>query len=276
MDIDLVKLYLKQIGEIPLINKEEEQRLAKEIRSNGPNKKVAVKKMTEANLRLVVSIAKRYATRGLPFLDLIQEGNLGLLRAISSFDPGRDLKFSTYATWWIKQSVMRAMANKTEVIRVPVHVHDMRMKASRFIEQQVSLTGDEPSPEEVASHLGITIARYESMLEMDYTMVSFDAPVNDEDDTRLSDFLESPVNLVEQAEKSLLQQELADIISTLSEREQMIITHRFELFDEPHMTLEKIGAELGLTRERVRQLESIIVGKIQRKGDHLKSYITAQ
>lgn len=265
--MDGISFYLKRAGEYPLLTRSQERELGEQIKyGNKEEKMKAVNKMVESNLRLVVSIAKKYNTNGMTFLDLIQEGNIGLLRAIESFDYTRGIKFSTYATWWIKQSIMRSLANKTELIRIPVHIHELKLRASSFIERYTSNHGVEPDPETVSRHLDIDITKYETFIDKHFVIVSYDAPIADDDDTPISHMLPNEDDpLEEKVEQSVLREQIRHMISSLSERERTIITHRFELDGKPYMTLEQLGKVLNLTRERVRQLESIIILKLQKK-----------
>ena len=255
---DSVRLYLREIGKIPLLSNEEEAELAKEI-VKGSRK--AKEKMVEANMRLVVSIAKRYSGRGLDFLDLIQEGNTGLLRAVEKFDPEKGFKFSTYATWWIRQAITRAIADQARTIRIPVHMVETINKVLRTTRKLTTELNREPSIEEIAKELDMDVDKVEYVMRIKQDIASLDASVGrdgDDEDSVLGDFVEDEerVSPEDSAANQILKEQLAEIIATLSDREQKIIKMRFGIGGERPHTLEEVGDELSVTRERIRQIEA--------------------
>jgi RNA polymerase primary sigma factor len=252
---DPVRMYLKEIGKVPLLTAEEEVSLAKRIERRDMEAK---RKLIEANLRLVVSIAKRYARTGMPILDLIQDGNLGLIRAVEKFDYRRGYKFSTYATWWIRQAISRAAADQARTIRIPVHMVEQINKLTRVQRDLQSRLGREPTAEEIATQMSTTPQKVREILKISQEPVSLETPVGDEDNSQLSDFIEdeeavTPVEAVNE----VIQRELIDkVLKTLTQREREIIELRFGFNDERPRTLEEVGQKLGVTRERIRQIEA--------------------
>jgi len=277
---DSVRMYLREIGRIPLLTTEEEIKLAKRVEAGDENAK---RKLAEANLRLVVSIAKKYIGRGLSLLDLIQEGNTGLLRAVEKFDYHKGYKFSTYATWWIRQAITRAIADQARTIRIPVHMVETINKLIRVQRQLVQDLGREPLPEEIASELGIPIEKVEHIIKISQETVSLEAPVGEEEDSRLGDFIEDKVSLSpeENAIYQLMKGHVGESLGILSPREQKILKMRFgleEAVGRPGRThtLEEVGKEFGVTRERIRQIEAKALQKLknheqaQKLQDYLK------
>ena len=256
---DPIKMYLKEIGKIPLLNVDDEMDLAKKISDPDENiRKEAAKRMAESNLRLVVSIAKRYMGRGMQLLDLIQEGNLGLLRAVEKFDYKKGFKFSTYATWWIRQAITRSIADQARTIRIPVHMVETINRLIKTQRKLVQILGREPSPEEVAKEMNISVPKVREIMSFALEPVSMETPIGDEDDSHLGDFLQDynakvPVNF---AMDVLLHDQLMDVIKLLTEREQKVILLRFGLEDGKPRTLEEVGKVFGITRERIRQIEA--------------------
>ncbi|MBR2861943.1 MAG: RNA polymerase sigma factor RpoD [Bacteroidaceae bacterium] len=269
---DSVRLYLREIGKIPLLSNEEEAELAKEIVEG--NKK-AKDKMVEANMRLVVSIAKRYSGRGLDFLDLIQEGNTGLLRAVEKFDPEKGFKFSTYATWWIRQAITRAIADQARTIRIPVHMVETINKVLRTTRKLTTELNREPTTEEIAKELDMEVDKVEYVMRIKQDIASLDASVGrdgDDEDSVLGDFVEDEerVSPEDSAANQILKEQLASIISTLSDREQKIIKMRFGIGGERPHTLEEVGYEFSVTRERIRQIEAKALSKLRKHKDTKK------
>ena len=269
---DSVRLYLREIGKIPLLSNEEEAELAKKIVEG--NKK-AKDKMVEANMRLVVSIAKRYSGRGLDFLDLIQEGNTGLLRAVEKFDPEKGFKFSTYATWWIRQAITRAIADQARTIRIPVHMVETINKVLRTTRKLTTELNREPTTEEIAKELDMEADKVEYVMRIKQDIASLDASVGrdgDDEDSVLGDFVEDEerVSPEDSAANQILKEQLASIISTLSEREQKIIKMRFGIGGERPHTLEEVGYEFSVTRERIRQIEAKALSKLRKHKDTKK------
>ena len=269
---DSVRLYLREIGKIPLLSPEEEQELAKKIVEG--NKK-AKDKMVEANMRLVVSIAKRYSGRGLDFLDLIQEGNTGLLRAVEKFDPEKGFKFSTYATWWIRQAITRAIADQARTIRIPVHMVETINKVLRTTRKLTTELNREPTTEEIAKELDMEPDKVEYVMRIKQDIASLDASVGrdgDDEDSVLGDFVEDEerVSPEDSAATQILKEQLAKIIATLSEREQKIVKMRFGIGGERPHTLEEVGAEFSVTRERIRQIEAKALSKLRKHKDTKK------
>ena len=269
---DSVRLYLREIGKIPLLTNEEETELAKKIVEGD---KKAKDKMVEANMRLVVSIAKRYSGRGLDFLDLIQEGNTGLLRAVEKFDPEKGFKFSTYATWWIRQAITRAIADQARTIRIPVHMVETINKVLRTTRKLTTELNREPSIEEIAKELDMEVEKVEYVMRIKQDIASLDASVGrdgDDEDSVLGDFVEDEerISPEDSAASQILKEQLASIISTLSEREQKIIKMRFGIGGERPHTLEEVGYEFSVTRERIRQIEAKALSKLRKHKDTKK------
>jgi RNA polymerase primary sigma factor len=267
---DSVRLYLREIGKIPLLNAEEELKLAYEIKAGD---KIAKDKMAEANMRLVVSIAKRYVGRGLDLLDLIQEGNTGLLRAVEKFDPDKGFKFSTYATWWIRQAITRAIADQARTIRIPVHMVETINKLLRTQRRLTQELNREPSNEEIAEAMEIEVDKVEHIMKIKQDISSLDASIrDDEEDSVLSDFIEDEdtVSPEESATNQLLKEQVKDILGALTEREQKILKLRFGLEDGKQHTLEEVGQEFSVTRERIRQIEAKALAKLRKHKDAKK------
>lgn len=275
---DPIKMYLKEIGKIPLLSVDEEMNLAKKICDPDENvRKEARKKMAESNLRLVVSIAKRYMGRGMQLLDLIQEGNLGLLRAVEKFDYQKGFKFSTYATWWIRQAITRSIADQARTIRIPVHMVETINRLIKVQRKLVQELGREPKPIEVAKVMGIPVAKVREIMSFALEPVSMETPIGDEDDSHLGDFLQDsnakiPVNF---AMDVLLHDQLMEVIKSLTEREQKVILLRFGLEDGKPRTLEEVGKVFGITRERIRQIEAKALRKLRNpsKVKRLKDFL---
>ena len=275
---DPIKMYLKEIGKIPLLSVEEEMVLAQKISDPDENiRKEAAKKMAESNLRLVVSIAKRYMGRGMQLLDLIQEGNLGLLRAVEKFDYQKGFKFSTYATWWIRQAITRSIADQARTIRIPVHMVETINRLIKTQRKLVQELGREPKPEEVAKIMSLPVSKVREIMNFALEPVSMETPIGDEDDSHLGDFLQDfnakvPVNF---AMDVLLHDQLIEVIKSLTEREQKVILLRFGLEDGKPRTLEEVGKVFGITRERIRQIEAKALRKLrnQSKTKRLKDFL---
>ena len=259
---DPVRMYLKEIGKVPLLTPEEEQDLARRM-SEGDD--LARQKLTEANLRLVVSIAKRYVGRGMLFLDLIQEGNLGLMKAVEKFDYTKGYKFSTYATWWIRQSITRAIADQARTIRIPVHMVETINKVVRASRQLLQELGHDPSAEEIAEALGMPADKVRDILKIAQEPVSLETPIGEEEDSHLGDFIsdEGASEPSEAASQSLLNEALLEVMDTLTEREQRVLKLRFGLEDGRTRTLEEVGKEFNVTRERIRQIEAKALRKLR-------------
>ena len=271
---DPVRMYLKEIGNIPLLTQEEEIELAKVMKAGS---KKAAKKMAEANLRLVVSIAKRYVGRGMQFLDLIQEGNLGLIKAVEKFDYKKGYKFSTYATWWIRQAITRSIADQARTIRIPVHMVETINRTIRTSRQLTQQLGREPKAEEIAEVMKIPVHRVEEILKISMDPISLETPVGEEDDTHLGDFIkdsksEGPSDA---AAYSLLQEQLEEVMATLTDREKKVLSLRFGLEDGRARTLEEVGKEFNVTRERIRQIEAKALRKLRHpsRSRKLKDYL---
>jgi len=267
---DSVRLYLREIGKIPLLNAEEELALAQRVVAGD---KEAKDKMAEANMRLVVSIAKRYVGRGLDLLDLIQEGNTGLLRAVEKFDPDKGFKFSTYATWWIRQAITRAIADQARTIRIPVHMVETINKLLRTQRRLTQELNREPTNEEIAAEMDIDVEKVEHIMKIKQDISSLDASIrDDEDDSVLADFIEDEdtVTPEESATSQLLKEQVNDMIGSLTEREQKIIRLRFGLEDGKSHTLEEVGQEFAVTRERIRQIEAKALAKLRKHRDAKK------
>ena len=266
---DPVRMYLKEIGNVPLLTSEEEVELADQE---------AKKKLTEANLRLVVSIAKKYVGRGMPFLDLIQEGNMGLMKAVDKFDYTKGYKFSTYATWWIRQAITRGIADTGRTIRVPVHMVETINKTLRMTRQLLQELGREPTPEEVADRLGVPVSRVQEVLKISRDPVSLDTPIGEEDDSHLGDFIEDEktTSPADSAAFSMLREELNSALDSLTDRERQVIVLRFGLEDGRARTLEEVGEEFNVTRERIRQIEAKALRKLRHpsRSKRLKDFLT--
>ena len=259
---DPVRMYLKEIGRVPLLSADEEIALAKRMEAGDEE---AQKELAEANLRLVVSIAKRYVGRGMLFLDLIQEGNLGLLKAVEKFDYSKGYKFSTYATWWIRQAITRAIADQARTIRIPVHMVETINKLIRVSRQLLQQLGREPSPEEIAEAMEISVERVREIMKIAQEPVSLETPIGEEEDSHLGDFIEdqdAPAP-AEAASFMLLKEQLEEVLDTLTEREERVLRLRFGLDDGRARTLEEVGQNFGVTRERIRQIEAKALRKLR-------------
>lgn len=271
---DPVRMYLKEIGKVPLLSAEEEIELAKRM-ENGDE--AAKKRLAEANLRLVVSIAKRYVGRGMLFLDLIQEGNLGLIKAVEKFDYRKGYKFSTYATWWIRQAITRGIADTGRTIRVPVHMVETINKTLRMTRTLLQELGREPTPEEVAERLNVSVSRVREVLKISRDPVSLDTPIGEEDDSHLGDFIEddSALSPADSAAFSMLRAELATALESLTDRERQVVKLRFGLEDGRARTLEEVGKEFNVTRERIRQIEAKALRKLRHpsRSKRLKDFL---
>jgi RNA polymerase primary sigma factor len=259
---DPVRMYLKEIGRVPLLSAEEEVELAKRMEQGDEEAK---KKLAEANLRLVVSIAKRYVGRGMLFLDLIQEGNLGLIKAVEKFDYGKGFKFSTYATWWIRQAITRAIADQARTIRIPVHMVETINKLIRVSRQLLQELGRDPSPEEIAAAMEIPVERVREIQKVAQEPVSLETPIGEEEDSHLGDFIqdEDASQPAEAASYTLLREQLEDVLKSLTPREEQVLRMRFGLTDGKAHTLEEVGKEFEVTRERIRQIESKALRKLR-------------
>ena len=273
---DPVRMYLKEIGKVPLLSAEEEIEYAKRMEQGDEEAK---KRLAEANLRLVVSIAKRYVGRGMQFLDLIQEGNLGLIKAVEKFDYRKGYKFSTYATWWIRQAITRAIADQARTIRIPVHMVETINKLIRESRQLLQELGREPLPEEIAERMGISVERVREILKISQEPVSLETPIGEEEDSHLGDFIQDqnvPVP-AEAAASNLLRDQLNEVLDTLTEREQKVLRLRFGMDDGRARTLEEVGKEFQVTRERIRQIEAKALRRLRHpsKSRKLKDYLDA-
>ena len=271
---DPVRMYLKEIGKVPLLSAEEEIELAKRMELCDQEAK---KRLAEANLRLVVSIAKRYVGRGMLFLDLIQEGNLGLIKAVEKFDYRKGYKFSTYATWWIRQAITRAIADQARTIRIPVHMVETINKLIRVSRQLLQELGREPTPEEIAAEMNMPVERVREILKISQEPVSLETPIGEEEDSHLGDFIQDdnvPVP-ADAAAFTLLKEQLEEVLGTLTEREQKVLTLRFGLEDGRARTLEEVGKEFNVTRERIRQIEAKALRKLRHpsRSRKLKDYL---
>lgn len=259
---DPVRMYLKEIGRVPLLSADEEIALAKRMEAGDEE---AQKELAEANLRLVVSIAKRYVGRGMLFLDLIQEGNLGLIKAVEKFDYNKGYKFSTYATWWIRQAITRAIADQARTIRIPVHMVETINKLIRVSRQLLQQLGREPAPEEIAEAMEISVERVREIMKIAQEPVSLETPIGEEEDSHLGDFIEdqdAPAP-AEAASFMLLKEQLEEVLDTLTEREERVLRLRFGLDDGRARTLEEVGQNFGVTRERIRQIEAKALRKLR-------------
>ena len=271
---DPVRMYLKEIGNVPLLTTEQEVELAKRVEAGDEEAK---KQLTEANLRLVVSIAKKYVGRGMPFLDLIQEGNMGLMKAVDKFDYTKGYKFSTYATWWIRQAITRGIADTGRTIRVPVHMVETINKTLRMTRTLLQELGREPTPEEVAERLNVSVSRVREVLKISRDPVSLDTPIGEEDDSHLGDFIEddSALSPADSAAFSMLRAELATALESLTDRERQVVKLRFGLEDGRARTLEEVGKEFNVTRERIRQIEAKALRKLRHpsRSKRLKDFL---
>ena len=263
---DPVRMYLNEIGKVPLLTADEEIELAKRMEEGDEDAK---KRLCEANLRLVVSIAKRYVGRGMLFLDLIQEGNLGLIKAVDKFDYRKGYKFSTYATWWIRQAITRSIADQARTIRIPVHMVETINKLIRISRQLLQELGREPTPEEIAEEMDISVEKVREIQKVAQEPVSLETPIGEEEDSHLGDFIpdEDVPQPVEAAAFSLLKEQLVEVLDTLTEREQKVLKLRFGLDDGRARTLEEVGKEFNVTRERIRQIEAKALRKLRHPSD---------
>ena len=275
---DPVRMYLKEIGKIPLLTVEMEQELARRIiEGTEAEANESKKRLAEANLRLVVSIAKRYVGRGMQFLDLIQEGNLGLLKAVDKFDYTKGFKFSTYATWWIRQSITRSIADQARTIRIPVHMVETINRLVRTQRQMLQELGREPTPEELAERLDTPVSRVRDIMQISQEPVSFETPIGEEEDSHLGDFIQDDSSQVpvDAAAERLLHEQLMNVINQLSDREQKVLKLRFGLVDGKPRTLEEVGKEFNVTRERIRQIEAKALRKLRHpsRSKQLNDYL---
>ncbi len=271
---DPVRMYLKEIGKVPLLSAEQEIILAQRMQEGDQEAK---KKLAEANLRLVVSIAKRYVGRGMLFLDLIQEGNLGLIKAVEKFDYTKGFKFSTYATWWIRQAITRAIADQARTIRIPVHMVETINKLMRVSRQLLQELGRDPQPEEIAKRMDMPVSKVREIMKISQEPVSLETPIGEEEDSHLGDFIpdeDIPVP-AEAAAFTLLKEQLIEVLDTLTEREQKVLRLRFGLDDGRARTLEEVGKEFSVTRERIRQIEAKALRKLRHpsRSKKLKDYL---
>lgn len=274
---DPVRMYLKEIGRVPLLGADDEIELAKKIELGGAEAEEAKKRLAEANLRLVVSIAKRYVGRGMLFLDLIQEGNMGLLKAVEKFDHMKGFKFSTYATWWIRQAITRAIADQARTIRIPVHMVETINKLIRVSRQLLQELGREPTPEEIAEQMDLSVDKVREIMKIAQEPVSLETPIGEEDDSHLGDFIEDHEALApaDAAAYELLKEQLEDVLDTLTEREENVLRLRFGLDDGRTRTLEEVGKVFGVTRERIRQIEAKALRKLRHpsRSKRLKDFL---
>ena len=262
MSDDPVKIYLKEIGNYPLLSMEEEVELAKKIAEGDQS---ASERLTESNLRLVVSIAKKYVGRGLSFLDLIQEGNLGLIKAVDKFDYSKGYKFSTYATWWIRQAITRSIADQSRTIRIPVHMSEVINKAYRISRSLLQELGREPTEEEIAKEMNLPVEKVREIMKISADPISLDTPIGEEDDSHLGDFIKDDTIMgpEDAAAYTMLQDQIQKLLKTLSDREQRVLILRFGLLDGRTRTLEEVGKEFNVTRERIRQIEAKALRKLR-------------
>ncbi|MCL2397536.1 MAG: RNA polymerase sigma factor RpoD [Defluviitaleaceae bacterium] len=271
---DHVRMYLKEIGKVPLLSLEEERSLARRMEKGD---ETAKKRLAEANLRLVVSIAKRYVGRGMHFLDLIQEGNLGLIKAVEKFDHNKGFKFSTYATWWIRQAITRAIADQARTIRIPVHMVETINKLLRVSKQLLQELGREPTADEIAREMQMSVERVREIMKLSQDPVSLETPIGEEEDSHIGDFIadEDVPAPVEAAAFTLLKEQLMNVLETLTEREKRVLILRFGLGDGKARTLEEVGREFNVTRERIRQIEAKALRKLRHPGrsKKLKDYL---
>ena len=274
---DPVRMYLKEIGKVPLLTAEEEIEIAKKMLEGGEEAEAAKKKLAEANLRLVVSIAKRYVGRGMLFLDLIQEGNLGLIKAVEKFDYTKGFKFSTYATWWIRQAITRAIADQARTIRIPVHMVETINKLIRVSRQLLQEKGREPQPEEIAEAMGISVEKVREIVKIAQEPVSLETPIGEEEDSHLGDFIQDDdaPPPAEAASFTLMKEQLMSVLDTLTPREKKVLSLRFGLEDGRQRTLEEVGQEFNVTRERIRQIEAKALRKLRHpsRSKKLKDYL---
>jgi len=284
---DPVRMYLKEIGRVPLLSMEEERTLAMaieagelEAQKNGTANNAIIeagfeakRRLTEANLRLVVSIAKKYVGRGMLFLDLIQEGNLGLIRAVEKFDYRKGYKFSTYATWWIRQAITRALADQARTIRIPVHMVETINRLIKVSRQLLQEKGREPTAEEIAHEMGLTPEKVREVIKISQEPISLETPIGEEEDSHLSDFIEDQeaVAPAEAASVMLLKEKMADVLKNLTERERKVLVLRFGLEDGHQRTLEEVGQEFGVTRERIRQIQNVALLKLRKQIEKLET-----
>ena len=271
---DVTQLYLNEIGANPLLTADEELRLTRQVRAGDFG---ARQTMIERNLRLVVNIAKHYLNRGIPLLDLVEEGNLGLMHALDKFDPERGFRFSTYATWWIRQAITRAIADQARTIRIPVHMVETINKLIRVSRQLLQELGREPTPEEISEEMGMPVDRVREILKISQEPVSLETPIGEEEDSHLGDFIQDdnvPVP-AEAASFTLLREQLVEVLGTLTEREQKVLRLRFGLDDGRARTLEEVGKEFNVTRERIRQIEAKALRKLRHpsRSRKLKDYL---
>jgi len=270
---DPVRMYLREIGRVPLLTYEEEVSLAKRVEKSD---KKARERLINANLRLVVSIAKKYVNRGLTLLDLIEEGNIGLMRAVMKYDWRRGYKFSTYATWWIRQAITRAIADQARTIRIPVHMVETINKFSRISRKLMQELGREPIPEEVALEMGVGVDKVREIIKVSQEPASLEAPVGEEEDSRLGDFIQDvSASPTDQATHALLKDHIREVLETLSPREAKVLEYRFGLEDGKQRTLEEVGKEFGVTRERIRQIEAKAIRKLRHptRAKKLRDYL---
>lgn len=271
---DPVKMYLKDIGKVPLLSAEEEIELAKRMEAGD---EAAKKKLAESNLRLVVSIAKRYLGRGMQFLDLIQEGNLGLIKAVDKFDYTKGFKFSTYATWWIRQAITRAIADQARTIRIPVHMVETINKVKKVQSQLLHQNGHEPTPDEIADELDLPVDKVREIMRVAQEPVSLETPIGEEEDSHLGDFIpdDGAPAPADAASHTMLREQLSDVLSTLTPREEKVLRLRFGLEDGRSRTLEEVGKEFNVTRERIRQIEAKALRKLRHpsRSRKLKDYL---
>ena len=274
---DPVRMYLKEIGKVPLLTAEEEIEIAKQMEMGGEVAEAAKKKLAEANLRLVVSIAKRYVGRGMLFLDLIQEGNLGLIKAVEKFNYTKGFKFSTYATWWIRQAITRAIADQARTIRIPVHMVETINKLIRVSRQLLQEKGREPQPEEVAEAMGISVEKVREIIKIAQEPVSLETPIGEEEDSHLGDFIQDDdaPPPAEAGSFTLMKEQLMGVLDTLTPREKKVLSLRFGLEDGRQRTLEEVGQEFNVTRERIRQIEAKALRKLRHpsRSKKLKDYL---
>ena len=271
---DPVRMYLKEIGKVPLLSADEEIELAKRMEKGDEEAK---KRLAEANLRLVVSIAKRYVGRGMLFLDLIQEGNLGLIKAVEKFDYRKGYKFSTYATWWTRQAITRAIADQARTIRIPVHMVETINKLIRVSRQLLQELGRDPSPEEIAKELDMPVSKVREIMKIAQEPVSLETPIGEEEDSHLGDFIEDKEMMIpaDAAAFTLLKEQLLEVLGTLTDREQKVLRLRFGLDDGRARTLEEVGKEFNVTRERIRQIEAKALRKLRHpsRSKKLRDYL---
>ena len=274
---DPVRMYLKEIGKVPLLTADEEIEIAKKMLEGGEEAEAAKKKLAEANLRMVVSIAKRYVGRGMLFLDLIQEGNLGLIKAVEKFDYTKGFKFSTYATWWIRQAITRAIADQARTIRIPVHMVETINKLIRVSRQLLQEKGREPQPEEIAEAMGISVKKVREIVKIAQEPVSLETPIGEEEDSHLGDFIQDDdaPPPAEAASFTLMKEQLMSVLDTLTPREKKVLSLRFGLEDGRQRTLEEVGQEFNVTRERIRQIEAKALRKLRHpsRSKKLKDYL---